>query len=520
MGNRQRLHRMRLQKKEKHMIKRYSDPRIEGIWKLEAKFSLWQQVELAVIKARESLGKIVPNTYAAIKAILEKYPIDIAYIEEREKVLHHDLNAFIEERLRFLQPALQAEVHRRMTSYDTEEAAFATMLRQSCSVTFGEIEVLLEAIKLQAIKYRFTPMNARTHGQEAEMQSFGKRCLTWHNELKVAFDSLKGQMVHLQYSKLSGAIGTNSGIEPELEKAALDILGFRPFTGATQIMPRILYAPIAGALSDLAMVIDKIANDIRLGARSGRPLWHEPFGKKQKGSSAMPHKKNTIITEQIEGLARMARKYSEGIRENIKTWEERSIEQSCVERVFWPDLFHVTIRAVKNLDKVINGLVVYPNNMMTEIIESRGCYASNDAKETLLELGLPFGLTREEAYRIVQLASHNVFDPSDAVIKKLRDHHPESLEIADTDLASLREAIIGLDMPKYLLSIENVIESCHLRISSQLDADQKTVDDWNAKLSSIFNPSFPDHWSKWKFIFEPSYILSNEANLFEQTFGV
>ncbi len=499
------------------MIKRYSDSWITETWSLERKFTNWQKVELAVIQARESLGQIPLGTLLEIQNILERSPVDVAYIDDREKVLLHDLNSFLEERCRFLSPALQAEFHKRMTSYDTEEAPFAMCLRQSCDVVLDETGALLGEIENQAIKYRYTPMNARTHGQEAEMQSFGKRCLTWYVELRTARDALLALQSNLSFSKLSGAIGTNSGIEPELEEAALKILGFKPFVGATQIMPRILYSPIAGALADLVTVIDKIAGDIRLGARSGRPIYQEPFGKKQKGSSAMPHKKNTIVDEQNEGMARMARHYSAGIKENIKTWEERTIEQSSVERVFWPDLFHVTLRAIKNTTRVISGLVVYPDNMLVEIIESRGCYASNDAKETLLELGAPFGLEREQAYRIVQLACFNAFEPDDNM-RELRGSPPDSLDQADHWLDELSQN--GGRLFRDIPNVRDIISNAELHVSAELDADEGTVEKWNAILRQIFNPNTAKNRTEWRTIFLPSHILANEAHLFEKTFEV
>ena len=175
---------------------------------------------------------------------------------------------------------------------------------------------------------------------------------------------------NLDYSKLSGAIGNYGSINPEVEIKALELLELQPYYGATQIMPRELYAPLAQALAQIVSTLNKIAMAIRLGARSGNPIYHEPFKKTQMGSSAMPHKKNTIRTEQIEGMERMAHNYLQMIMENIKTWEERAIEQSCVERVAWPDLFHVTIHSLRSMNFVLSGLQVYPDNMLREIIES------------------------------------------------------------------------------------------------------------------------------------------------------
>ena len=477
---------------------------------------LWQGVELAVVQARESLGRVPSGTHMKMRELVDKNAIDIAFIDEREKVLQHDLNSFLEERLRFLPPELQAEFHKKMTSYDTEEAPFAMMLNASCMRVDELVDQLFESIKSLAIRYRYTPMNARTHGQEAEMQSFGKRCLTWYKDLDAAYDAFEHAKENLAFSKLSGAIGTGSGIDPDLESAALALLGFKPWRGATQIMPRVLYSPLGSALAEIVMVINKIATDIRLGARSGRPLWHEPFGKKQKGSSAMPHKKNTISCEQIEGMARMAKSYAAGIKENIVTWEERAIEQSSVERVFWPDLFHVTVRAISVLDKVLKGLAVYPDNMLAEIVESRGCYASNEAKELLVELGLPIGLAREDAYRIVQLAARNAFEPDEMALA-LRASPIPSLTEADSWLKRRADRL-----PVHVTSINGIIAEGALRYDPGLGAHDKIIGTWNEKLRAIFvfGAGRSEALEKWDAIFQPSHILANEAVLFESVFGV
>ncbi|PJA09925.1 adenylosuccinate lyase, partial [Candidatus Falkowbacteria bacterium CG_4_10_14_0_2_um_filter_41_15] len=230
-------------------------------------------------------------------------------VEKRDQEIHHDLNAFVDERIRHINSHLHQYFHKNITSYDTEEPAFAYSLSEAVRVIEPLGAALEQTLKALAIKYRHTIMNGRTHGQEAEMQSFGARCLTWLADYLVARKALWQSLDNLKYSKLSGAIGKYGSLDPKIEEGALKILGFVPFYGATQIMPRILYAPIAQNLCNLVAVIDKIGMDIRLASRSGRPLLQEPFKKKQKGSSAMPHKKNTIRTEQLEGMARMAKGY-------------------------------------------------------------------------------------------------------------------------------------------------------------------------------------------------------------------
>lgn len=494
------------------MIKRYEDSEIAEIWSDENKLDLWQETELAVIKARVKLGLVSKEIFKQTSQILLKTPIDLDWWKKRDGEIRHDLQAFIDERLRFLPVDLQRFLHERMTSYDTEEPAFSRMLKESLSRVHNLYDLLLSAILGLALRYHYTIMNARTHGQEAELQSFGKRGLTWYKELKVDLNNLKRTEENLCFSKLSGAVGNYGGIDPDLEREALRILGFEPFYGATQIMPRAVFAPIAQALTQIVSTLDKIGIDIRLGARSGRTIYQEPFAKKQKGSSKMPHKKNTILTEQIEGMARMARGFFQMIMENIKTWEERAIEQSCVERIAWPDLFHVTVHSIKTMAKVLIDLRVYPDVMILEIIESRGCYAAGEAKEVLKELGVELGLTSEEAYRIIQLAAFNAFKPT-KLTREIRENPPTSFIEADGWLNKFKKT----PSPS-VCSIQEIIAEAKLEVSEDLEATNEDIERWNGILKEIFQD--PENLLRWNRIFSPSYLLQNEAKLFQEVFGV
>lgn len=486
------------------MIDRYKDIEIDKLWLDENKLLLWQKTELAVIKARVHLSvEIGWEEYERINQSLEENPIDIEWWKAKDKEIRHDLNAFIQERIRFIPKELRKHFHQGMTSYDTEEPAFAKMIKDSIEIVERYYYELEKILKKMAIKYRYIVMNGRTHGQEAEMQSFGKRCLTWLQDLRISFNNLRKSKENLRFSKLSGAIGNYGGITPDIEAKALEFLDFETQYGVTQIMPRELYAPIAQGLFQLVATFNKIALMIRLGARSGRPIYQEPFAKKQTGSSAMPHKKNTISTEQVEGMYRMAKAYAVAIMENIQTWEERAIEQSCVERVCWPDLFHVTIRVFKVMKRVLGGLVVYPNNMLQEIYESRGCYASSHAKEILKQLGFDFN----EAYRIVQLAAFNAFEPSrkDVLLKSFDD----------------TDKLITMDLDAFYkkpVSIKEIISKGKLKISLQLSATKKEVQRWNNKLQEVFQK--PENLRLWKYIFLPSYLLRNESTLYSRILGI
>ncbi len=227
----------------------------------------------------------------------------------------------------------------------------------------------------------------------------------------------------------------------------------------------------------------------------------------------MPHKKNTIATEQIEGMARMAKKYAEMITENIVTWEERAIEQSSVERVAWPDLFHVTVRSLVVMTEVLEGLRVYPENMLLEIADSRGCYASDEAKEWLKGVAVPSGLmTEEECYRLVQMAAFNVFVPT-----------PEALEVRENPPASLEEATELLGRARQVFvwpgckSIQELIPEGGLLPVADLKATSDEVDRWNLALKQVF--SIEGARQKWDAIFQPAHLLRHEAALYRQILG-
>lgn len=491
------------------MIERYANKRITEIWSDKSKLEKWQQVELAVIQAREEMGIFPAGTHQLIKESFALHPINdeaVAWWKMKDKEINHDLNAFIDERLRHLPAEFHQYWHKGMTSYDTEEPAMALLLKESVhEIEPGYHRIKGELLSL-AIKYQYTPMLARTHGQEAKLQSFGKRCITWLKTFSVAFNELLGAHKLLSQSKLSGAIGNYQGLTPEEEAVALKILGLTPYIGATQIMPRVIYLPLANSLELVVASLTQIAEDIRLSARSGNPIMQEPFGKKQKGSSAMPHKKNTITCEQQIGMLTMARNFAQMLRERATTWEERAIEQSCVERIAWPDLFHVTAQSFKNMIKVLEGLQVYPDNMILEIRNSRGCYASEDAKDWLKEKFASLGLKHEDAYRIVQLASFMVHRVNDDC-QKLRTAPAQSLGEAQL-------AVLSLDVAKSENNIEDIIMHGNLMPHPSLAATMDEVNIWNTILKQIFGFN-GENIGAWRELFGVFYQLRGERSIFK-----
>lgn len=492
------------------MIPRYSNASIDSIWSNEAKLGRWQDVELAVIWARVRLGLTEESVYTAIHGALtanENKP-DIPHWLELDRKLHHDLNAFIEERQRFIPTELQSEFHKDMTSYDTEEAAFSLALIQSHTFVDTALAKLIQLLKEKAQTYRATIMLERTHGQGAKLRSFGGRLLTYVADLEYARGLLQHGVVQCTQSRLSGAIGNyGGGLTPEIEEETLKTLYLTPYIGATQIMPRGIYAPLAQSLWVLCETLGKIAVDFRLGARSGNPLWHEPFSKMQKGSSAMPHKKNTIRTEQMEGMVRMARGRVTSIVSGISTWEARAIEQSCVERVDWPDLFHITLQMLKVITDVLDGMKVYPDNMLEEIQASRCTYASDEAKNFLATEFGKRGLPANDAYRIIQLGSFCIFEPGPLRLKMRED-----LATNLTQAGFLLSTYTRLPVKPASTNLRDIVAEARLFPVSSLEADQPIVDTWNLLLKDLFADK--EVRSVWRNLFEPAYLLKQEASIF------
>lgn len=496
------------------MIERYEKPEIKEIWSDKNKHFLWKKVEIAVINARAKLGRIAKEVALEIDTILRK-PIDLEWCKAREAKTHHDLNSAVDERKRYLPDRLEGEYHKEVTSFDDEDPAMAEMLQTSADLVIAAVHTLRTAIEQKAMLYRYTPMLARTHGQWAQIQSFGNECLCWHEDLETPLADIGNAASRLKFTKCSGAIGNNAEIDPELELAALAELGRRPWHGATQIMPRGVYAPLASSLAHLVSQCEKIALDIRLASRSGCKILEEPFDINQEGSSAMPQKRNPIRTEQICGMARVARHFAGMIEENIPTWESRSIEQSCVERIAWPDLFHVTLHALKVLTKVIDGLNVYPDQMMREIVASAGTYASNAAKTFLAERGKEFGITSKDAYGIVRLASHIAFAPSLAELK-IRNVFRTGVEDADGDLALLLKD--HRELSTVIVSIEDIIMGNSLHAMEDIGVNSETSERWNLQIFNMF--ASENIRNEWHALFKPSRGMKNEAHSFRQVFKV
>lgn len=379
------------------MLKRYSTPEMTKTFSEEKKFQRWLDTELAVLLARTHLGKLEISIY---QRILGQAKFSVEEIERLDKEISHDLLAFVGTVQSYLDPELKKYFHAEgMTSYDTEEPATALIIIEAIDTIIEEIKILAAALKEKALKYKHLLKIGRTHGQHAEPTTLGLTFLFWYDSLVRQIRSLEEAREGMTYSKLSGAVGTYAGgLSPELEKQALHFLKLKSAPISFQIILRDRHLKVMNALEVLAGVLENMAVNIRLSGQTEIRELQEPFGKKQKGSSVMPHKKNTILTENLCGLATLIKCYALAISIHVPTWQERDISHSSVERVAVADAFQLTHFMLKRLTKVISGIVVNEKQIEKNLKLTRGITFSPEVKELLMSEGLD----PETAYRTAQ----------------------------------------------------------------------------------------------------------------------
>lgn len=379
------------------MIDRYTLPKMREIWSEENRFRKWLEVELAACEAWSSLGKIPREALAKIK---RKASFDINRINEIEKETNHDLIAFLTSVAEKVGPESRY-IHVGMTSYDVEDTARAMQLRDAADLIIKDIEEVIKVLKRRAKEEKNTVMMGRTHGVHAEPITFGLKLLVWVAEMERNLKRMKQARDTIAVGKISGAVGTYADVDPRVEEYVCKKLKLTPSPASTQILQRDRHAEFLTTLAIITASLEQFATEIRNLQRT--EIWEveEPFGKGQKGSSAMPHKKNPITCERIAGLASVVRGNAMASLENVALWHERDITHSSVERVILPDSCLLTDYLLQKFAWVMNGLVVFPQNMKKNIEKSGGLIFS---QKLLLAL-VGKKLTREEAYKIVQTAA-------------------------------------------------------------------------------------------------------------------
>jgi len=399
------------------MIKRYTHPDMGAIWSEERRYQTWLAVELAATDAMAEAGLVPADAAAELRA---RAAFDVARIEEIEQTTQHDVIAFTTAVAEKVGPAARW-LHFGLTSSDVIDTAQALQMRQACDLIVKGLAGLMLAVRERADEHRHTAMIGRTHGVHAEPMTFGLKLALWHAELQRDLDRVLRAREVISVGKLSGAVGTFAHLDPSIEATVCARLGLEPAPVASQVIQRDRHAELMTALAITAAALEKFALEIRGLQKTEIGEVEEPFGKGQKGSSAMPHKRNPIGCEQITGLARLLRGNALAAMENIALWHERDISHSSVERVILPDSFIALDHMLRRFTRIVRGMVVYPDRMRENLERSRGVVFSGTV---LLELAKR-GVSREQAYEWVQRNAMRAFHEQ-------RDF--KSLLLADPDL--------------------------------------------------------------------------------------
>jgi adenylosuccinate lyase len=384
------------------MVERYAREEMKSKWTMQAKYQAWLDVEKAAVKAWNRLG-LIPDADA--EKIVKNAGFSVERIDEIEAVTKHDLIAFTTS----VSETLGEEsrwFHYGMTSSDTVDTAVALQMRDSLTLIIDDVKLVMESIKKRALEHKMTLMVGRSHGIHGEPITFGLVLAIWYDEMARHLKNLEETMEVISVGQVSGAMGNFAHAPLELEEYACEELGLKPAPASNQVIQRDRYARLATSLALLASSIEKFAVQVRHWQRTEVYECEEFFSKGQKGSSAMPHKRNPILTENITGLARMIRSYAVPAMENVALWHERDISHSSTERFWLPDSFITSDFMLHRFNSVISNLVVYPENMMRNLNLTGGLVFS---QRVLLELPLK-GVSREDAYRIVQRNAMKVWE--------------------------------------------------------------------------------------------------------------
>ncbi len=426
------------------MIERYQTPEMKALWADQRRLEIWRDVEVAVCEALAELGEI-PAT--AAQTIREKAAFELERVDEIERVTHHDVIAFLTNMAEHIGPDSRW-VHLGMTSSDLLDTTLAVQCKEAGTLLLEEIDRLRGALTARAQEHRHTVMIGRSHGVHAEPTTFGLKLLVWVDQLGRDRRRLQAAIESVSAGQISGPVGTFAHIDPRVEAHVCARLGLPVSPVSTQVVQRDRHAEFLGVIALCGSTLETIAVEIRHLQRTEVREVEEPFGKGQKGSSAMPHKRNPIVCERLTGMARLLRTNAQAAFENVALWHERDISHSSVERVILPDsttLLHYMLRKAVGL---IEGLRVFPDRMRENLESTGGLYHSG---AILLALARK-GLTREEAYRIVQSAAMRSWEQKRPFEEVARED-PEltaQLEPAELDRC--------FDLDRHLRHVDTIFE--------------------------------------------------------------
>jgi len=393
------------------------------LWDQQNRFQKWLDVEIAVCEAWAEMGEIPEE---ALKIIKEKAGFNIARIDEIEKTVKHEVIAFLASVCELVGPEARY-IHKGLTSYDIVDTALSLLLRESADIIIEDLKKLLVILKDKAFQYKNTPCIGRSHGVHAEPMTFGLKFALWHEDIRRALERMQRAKEVVSVGKISGTVGTFSNTPPELEERVCKKLKLIPELVATQVIQRDRHAEYMTTLALIAANVEKISVEIRHLQRTEVLEVEEPFTTGQKGSSAMPHKRNPVGTENLSGLARVVRANAIAALENIVLWHERDISHSSVERIIIPDSIIVVDYMLNRLADLLKDLVVYPEKMLSNIQKSYGLYNSQRVMLALIDKGL----SRESAYELTQKKAMESWNTGTSFIdlllgdKKIREYLSE-----------------------------------------------------------------------------------------------
>ncbi len=424
------------------MIERYETPEIKAIWNDQNRFQKWLDVELAVCRAWNEAGKIPDVDY---RNIIEKASFRIDRIREIEEVTQHDVIAFVSSVAESIGESGRY-VHLGLTSSDVIDTASSLLLSESLDAVLVALRDLHKVLGSKAVEYKTTPCAGRTHGIHAEPTTFGLKLLNHYAEIGRDIDRISQSKKEIMVGGLSGAVGTYANCPPSIEARTCELLGLSVDPVSTQVIQRDRHARIVTDAAICGGSLERLALEIRHLQRTEVLEALEPFKKGQKGSSAMPHKKNPILCERICGMSRLLRGYTIPAVENIALWHERDISHSSVERVMWPDIFHLVLYMTRTMTKIISGLTVNSEKMKDNIEITKGLLFSGRVLVTLVEKE---GISREEAYAIAQSNAMRCWNEKIPLLELLKND-PRINKMSESELESL------FDLEYYLKHIDEI----------------------------------------------------------------
>ncbi|MCX7822606.1 MAG: adenylosuccinate lyase [Syntrophobacterales bacterium] len=395
------------------MIPRYTRPEMGTLWSQENRYRKWLEVELAVCEVRAERGEIPWEDWLVIK---ERANFDPRRVEEIEEVTKHDVIAFITNVAEFV-GAPARFIHEGLTSSDVLDTSFALLLVEASDILLKDIDLLMKALKTQAFRWKDLIMIGRSHGVHAEPITLGLKFALWYEEMKRNRERLWNARESIRVGKISGAVGTYASIDPEVERDVCEKLGLKPDPISTQIIQRDRHAEFFSTLAIIGCTVEKIAVEIRHLQRTEVREAEEYFAPGQKGSSAMPHKRNPIGCENLSGLARILRANALAAMENVALWHERDISHSSVERIIGPDSTILLDYMLNRLTNIIENLTVYPENIARNLALTGGLFNSQRVMLALTQKGLP----RNDAYELVQRNAMKVWQEGGQLKERLMD---------------------------------------------------------------------------------------------------